>query len=132
MAKSRTSPGQPPTPGLGAPGLGAPSLDRAGDGAAQGGPFQDPVLDATHDATLAEARKAAAGALPDGEDWASGAVHRGRLRVRTLVTLRWLVVAGEAGLLLIALALRLSLPYPLAFAVAAASAWVNLLTGRAR
>jgi two-component system sensor histidine kinase RegB len=64
-----------------------------------------------------------------GEDWAEGAVHRGRLRVRTLVTLRWLVVAGETVLLLVILGLGFSLPYPLCFAVVGAGAWVNLLTG---
>ena len=64
-----------------------------------------------------------------GQDWSGRAVHRGRLRVRTLVTLRWLVVAGEALLLLTAMGMGLVLPYPLAFAVAGASAWVNLLTG---
>jgi len=64
-----------------------------------------------------------------GEDWAEGAVHRGRLRVRTLVTLRWLVVAGETVLLLVILGLGFSVPYPLCFAVVGAGAWVNLLTG---
>lgn len=64
-----------------------------------------------------------------GEDWAEGAVHRGRLRVRTLVTLRWLVVGGEALMLLVVMGLGFPLPYPLCFAVVAASAWVNLLTG---
>ncbi|MBS0332204.1 MAG: ActS/PrrB/RegB family redox-sensitive histidine kinase [Proteobacteria bacterium] len=78
------------------------------------------------------ARKAAAGGVPGGEDWVDDeVVHRGRLRVRTLVTLRWLVVAGEAALLLTAWAAGFSLPYALAFAVTGASAWVNLLTGLA-
>jgi two-component system, sensor histidine kinase RegB len=64
-----------------------------------------------------------------GEDWSEGAVHRGRLRVRTLVTLRWLVVAGETALLLLVMGLRFDIPYPLCFAVVGAGAWVNLLTG---
>jgi two-component system sensor histidine kinase RegB len=64
-----------------------------------------------------------------GEDWAEGAVHRGRLRVRTLVTLRWLVVGGETALLLVVLGMGFSLPYPLCFAVVGAAAWINLLTG---
>jgi two-component system sensor histidine kinase RegB len=64
-----------------------------------------------------------------GEDWAEGAVHRGRLRVRTLVTLRWLVVAGEAALLLVIMSMGFAVPYPLCFAVVGAAAWVNLLTG---
>ncbi len=63
-----------------------------------------------------------------GEDWSEGAVHRGRLRVRTLVTLRWLVVAGEVALLLVVKAMGFSLPYTLCFAVVGAAAWVNLLT----
>jgi two-component system sensor histidine kinase RegB len=62
-------------------------------------------------------------------DWSEGAVHRGRLRVRNLVTLRWLVTAGEAVLLVAVMLLGLKAPYPLAFAVVAAGAWVNLLTG---
>ena len=66
-----------------------------------------------------------------GEDWAEGAVHRGRLRVRTLVTLRWLVVAGEAALLLVVMGMGYTLPYPLCFAVVGAAAWINLLTGAA-
>jgi two-component system sensor histidine kinase RegB len=64
-----------------------------------------------------------------GEDWSEGAVHRGRLRVRTLVTLRWLVLAGEVVLLLGVMALGFSVPYPWCFAVVGAGAWVNLLTG---
>jgi two-component system sensor histidine kinase RegB len=64
-----------------------------------------------------------------GTDWAEGAVHRGRLRVRTLVTLRWLLVAGEVALLLVLMVMGFSLPYPLCFAVVGAGAWVNLLTG---
>src|SRR5438045_2705175 len=63
------------------------------------------------------------------DDWSEGAVHRGRLRVRTLVTLRWLVAAGEVLLLIAAMALRFEAPYPLCFAVVAAGAWANLLTG---
>jgi two-component system sensor histidine kinase RegB len=64
------------------------------------------------------------------EDWAEGAVHRGRLRVRTLVTLRWLVVLGEVLLLLVVgVGLGFSAPYPLCFAVVGAGAWLNLLTG---
>ncbi|HZZ69396.1 MAG TPA: ActS/PrrB/RegB family redox-sensitive histidine kinase [Phenylobacterium sp.] len=67
------------------------------------------------------------GSVP--QDWAEGAVHRGRLRVRNLVTLRWLVVSGEAVLLLVAMAMGLAAPYALCFAVVGAAAWVNLLTG---
>jgi two-component system sensor histidine kinase RegB len=65
----------------------------------------------------------------DGE-WGDGSAHRGRLRVRTLVTQRWLVLAGEA-LLLLAAALLLSFkaPYALCFGAIGAGAWINLLTG---
>ena len=65
------------------------------------------------------------------EVWAEGAVHRGRLRVRTLVTLRWLVVAGEALLLAAAFLLGLHAPYLLGFAIVGAGAWLNLLTALA-
>jgi two-component system sensor histidine kinase RegB len=64
-----------------------------------------------------------------GEDWAEGAVHRGRLRVRTLVTLRWIVVAGELLLLLLVVGMGFRLPIPLCLAVIGAGAWINLLTG---
>lgn len=65
-----------------------------------------------------------------GEDWGEAAGHRGRLRVRTLVTQRWLVLAGEAVLLLAAATLlNFRAPYPLCFGVIGAGAWVNLLTG---
>jgi len=75
-------------------------------------------------------RTLAAGAQGDGDDRPEGGVHRGRLRVRTLVTLRWLVVAGEAALLLlVALGFGLEAPYAMCFAVVGVSAWLNLLTG---
>jgi two-component system sensor histidine kinase RegB len=69
------------------------------------------------------------GGVAGVEAWPQGSVHRGRLRVRTLVTLRWMVVAGEALLLLTVLAMGFSLPYALCFAIVGAGAWVNLLTG---
>lgn len=62
-------------------------------------------------------------------DWAEGTVHRGRLRVRTLVTLRWLVLAGETLLLLAVMTLGFRVPYPICFAIVAAGGWINLLTG---
>ena len=62
------------------------------------------------------------------EDWAEGAVHRSRLRVRTLVRLRWMVVAGEVALLAAGLALGFHAPYPICFAIVGAGAWLNLLT----
>ena len=55
-------------------------------------------------------------------------MHRGRLRVRTLVGLRWLVVGGQALALLLAAGLRVSAPYPFCFAVVAAGGVLNLFT----
>ena len=70
-----------------------------------------------------------AGDVANGDDWSEGAVHRGRLRVRTLVTLRWLVLAGEVALLLLVMMMGFQAPYSLCFAVVGAGAWLNLLTG---
>jgi two-component system sensor histidine kinase RegB len=78
-------------------------------------------------------RAAAPAAQADGADAlaeAGAAEHRSRLRVRTLVTQRWLVLAGQAVLLLIAsLAVHVKAPYALCFGVLGAGAWINLLTG---
>src|SRR5512146_523751 len=103
MARSRTAPSPPSLPGFDK--TGAPDAQAAA-------PPDDPVGRAAID-----------------EVWDEGEVHRGRLRVRTLVTLRWLVLAGEVVLLLGVIGLGFSVPYPLCFAVVAAGAWVNLLTG---
>ena len=92
-----------------------PAFDRTGAGAMQGSQVGGGDLSKDEIGT--------------GEDWSEGAVHRGRLRVRTLVTLRWMVVAGEVLLLLAVMLMGFSAPYPLCFAVVGASAWVNLLTG---
>ena len=63
-------------------------------------------------------------------EWGEAGAHRGRLRVRTLVTQRWLVLAGEAMLLMAASTwLHFHAPYPLCFGVIGAGAWINLLTG---
>lgn len=57
-------------------------------------------------------------------------VRRSHLRVRTLVTLRWMVLAGEVLLLLVVgVGLGYHAPYSLCFAVIGAGAWANLLTG---
>ncbi|ACG76641.1 sensor histidine kinase [Phenylobacterium zucineum HLK1] len=62
--------------------------------------------------------------------WDADAVNRSHLRLRTLVTLRWLVIAGQTALLL---ALGLLLDYPGPYALAALAigvgGFVNLLTG---
>jgi two-component system sensor histidine kinase RegB len=99
MAKPRTS--------------AAPSTEPGLDRTAGGGAQAEPV----------------GGGVDGVEAWPQGSIHRGRLRVRTLVTLRWMVVAGETLLLLTVLAMGFSLPYPLCFAIVGAGAWVNLLTG---
>jgi two-component system sensor histidine kinase RegB len=71
----------------------------------------------------------AAGEATNGDDWSEGAVHRGRLRVRTLVTLRWMVLAGEVALLLLVMMMGFQARYALCFGVVGAGAWLNLLTG---
>jgi two-component system sensor histidine kinase RegB len=66
----------------------------------------------------------------DETDWDPGEVRRSHLRVRTLVSLRWMVIAGEVLLLLVVgMGLHFHAPYPLCYAVIGAAAWINLLTG---
>lgn len=64
--------------------------------------------------------------------WPTGVPRRGRLRVRTLTTLRWLAVAGQTITVLI-VGFVMDLPVPLAacFALIALSAWLNVLVGLA-
>jgi two-component system sensor histidine kinase RegB len=103
MAHVQTSPPSASKPVAG--------LDKTAPGAAQGGALR------AEDVALAQ-------------DWGEGASHRGRLRVRTLVTQRWLVLGGEAVLLLAAaFVLQFRAPYALCFGVIGAGAWINLLTG---
>jgi two-component system sensor histidine kinase RegB len=103
MAHVQTSPTSAPKPVSG--------LDKTGAGEVQGGALSP------EEVALAE-------------DWGEGAGHRGRLRVRTLVTQRWLVLGGEAALLLAAaFVVKFHAPYALCFGVVGAGAWVNLLTG---
>ena len=66
-----------------------------------------------------------------GVDGWDGVTERaGRLRMRTLVTLRWMIIAGEALLFFFScFLLGFEIPYALCFAVIGASAWINLLTG---
>ncbi len=71
-------------------------------------------------------------AAPEGAQgaWGEAEVHRSHLRVRTLVTLRWLVIAAEiVALAVMAFGLQHRVPYALAGAVIGAGAWINLLTG---
>jgi two-component system sensor histidine kinase RegB len=76
------------------------------------------------------ASAAAQAAEPPGAGvWDEVAVRRSHLRVRTVVSLRWLVLAGEVLLLLVAgVGLGFPAPYPLCFAVIGAAAWLNLVT----
>lgn len=62
------------------------------------------------------------------EGWKLADARGDRLRLRTLVTLRWMLIAGEVLILLTALMSGLQAPYTLCFAVVGAGAWVNLLT----
>jgi two-component system sensor histidine kinase RegB len=53
-----------------------------------------------------------------------------RLKVRTLVNLRWLIIAGEVVILaFVGLIMGFSAPYELCFALIGLSAWLNLLIG---
>lgn len=61
--------------------------------------------------------------------WDEAEIRRSHLRVRTLVTLRWLVIAGEVLLLLVmAFGLGYRAPFGLCAAVIGAGAWLNVLT----
>jgi two-component system sensor histidine kinase RegB len=73
------------------------------------------------------------GAEADAQDvWDSAEIRRGHLRVRTLVTLRWVVIAGQAILLVLMwLGLRQPAPYLACGLVVAIGATVNALTAMA-
>ncbi|MBX3485221.1 ActS/PrrB/RegB family redox-sensitive histidine kinase [Phenylobacterium sp.] len=61
--------------------------------------------------------------------WDTAAIRRGHLRVRTLVTVRWMVIVGQVALLAaMAVLLRYQAPYLPCAVVIAAGAFVNLLT----
>ena len=66
----------------------------------------------------------------DAQDvWDSADIRRGHLRVRTLVRLRWVVVAGQVGLLaLMAFGLGYRAPYIPCAMVVMAGALVNVVT----
>jgi two-component system sensor histidine kinase RegB len=73
--------------------------------------------------------KADVAAMQGEPDWSDGAVLRGRLRVRTLVNLRWFVLGGEAALLaLCAFVLGFKAPYGLCVGVVALGYAVNGVT----
>jgi len=53
---------------------------------------------------------------------------RGRLRVRTLITLRWFAIAGQTlTVLIVGVGLGLPVPFALCFTLIVLAAWVNLL-----
>ena len=66
----------------------------------------------------------------DAQDvWDTADIRRGHLRVRTLVRLRWVVIAGEVGLLaLMAFALGFRAPYVACGFVVAVGAIINVVT----
>ena len=60
----------------------------------------------------------------------AGSIRRGRVRIRTLVRLRWAVIGGQlGGLLVMGGLLGYPAPYPICLTLMAAAAWLNLLTG---
>jgi two-component system sensor histidine kinase RegB len=64
--------------------------------------------------------------------WAGPGLRRGRLRVRTLIAQRWLMVIGQTTAVLVAgLVLDLKVPFALCFSLIALSAWLNILIGLA-
>lgn len=64
--------------------------------------------------------------------WPAGVPRRGRLRVRTLTTLRWVAVAGQTiTVVFVAYILKLPTPVAACFAVIALSAWLNVLVSLA-
>ena len=74
--------------------------------------------------------KTAAGARQDDGDLFSfgGGPKHGRLRVRTLVTLRWIAIAGQTlTILFVGVVLGLPVPFALCLTLIVLAAWVNLL-----
>lgn len=64
--------------------------------------------------------------------WPAGVPRRGRLRVRTLVNLRWVTIAGQAiTVAVVAYGLDLRTPVAACFAVIALAAWLNVLVSLA-
>ncbi|HWE47119.1 MAG TPA: ActS/PrrB/RegB family redox-sensitive histidine kinase [Caulobacteraceae bacterium] len=69
------------------------------------------------------------GASPKGVDWtlAGSDRRRGRLRLRTLLLLRWIAVCAETGAVLIAWLMGRPTPLGPCLGVIAASAWLNVI-----
>jgi two-component system sensor histidine kinase RegB len=72
----------------------------------------------------------AAKAPPRALDWEAPLSRRGRMRLRTLLTLRWVAVVGQAAMLaVVGLALHLPVPWIPCLIVIAASVAFNLVIG---
>ncbi|MDP1630172.1 MAG: ActS/PrrB/RegB family redox-sensitive histidine kinase [Caulobacter sp.] len=64
--------------------------------------------------------------------WPAGLPRRGRLRVRTLTTLRWIAIAGQTiTVLIVAYGLNLPTPVAACLTIIALSAWLNVLVSLA-
>lgn len=64
--------------------------------------------------------------------WPSGVPRRGRLRVRTLTSLRWLAIAGQTiTVVVVGFVMDLPIPFAACFGLIALSAWLNVLVGLA-
>lgn len=62
--------------------------------------------------------------------WPADAPRRGRLRLRAIIGLRWLAVAGQTvTLLVVTFGLRMPVPFAACLALIALSAWLNVLVG---
>lgn len=70
-------------------------------------------------------------ALLQGElAWDEAVLGQGRLRIRSVVTLRWVLLACEATALILGAAVfALPAPYAICFGVVGLAAWINLLVG---
>lgn len=68
-------------------------------------------------------------ALLQGElAWDEAVLRQGRLRIRTIVLLRWVMLSAESLLLAVgAVLLNVPAPYAVCFALVGLSAWINLL-----
>ncbi len=82
---------------------------------------------------LAQTSRAPSGSSPrPGErgaaiEWEATLERRGRLRVRTLVQMRWIAVVGQiAAVAFVAEVLKFNLPLSWCISVIAASAWLNV------
>lgn len=65
---------------------------------------------------------------PGGDLVWHGRFNRGRLRIRTLIVLRWLGIVGQTiAILVVGLGLGFDIPYAWCLSLVALSAWLNIL-----